>query len=267
MSLVDQVREKSHDNILLFADALMLAEFCNGDLLKVEQAALINNIWPERYLRHRDIFSAAQQHQLLDSTVALVGCGGLGGQVFEELIRLGVGKIIAIDPDSFAPHNLNRQLLCTVEELGRFKVQAAVKRAFSVNPAVKVVPLALAFSAAIHEEVRQAQVVVDCLDSIADRHELAEFCHTSQIPLVHGAVKQWFGQIGVQKETTLVKDLYPKIPLDDKLTSPSVLCCTVAAVASLQVAETIKLLLNLNSPLLDKWQSVDLLNCEIDVVG
>lgn len=267
MSLVDQVREKSHDNILLFADALMLAELCNGDLFKVEQAALLDNIWPERYLRHRDIFSAAQQHQLLDSTVALVGCGGLGGQVFEELIRLGVGKIIAIDPDSFAPHNLNRQLLCTVEELGRLKVQAAVRRALSVNPAIKVVPLAFAFSAAIHAEVRQAQVVIDCLDSVADRHELAEFCRTSRIPLVHGAVAQWFGQIGVQKEMSLIKDLYPKIPPNDKITRPSVLSCTVAAVASLQVAETIKLLLNLNSPLVDNWKSVDLLSCEIEEIG
>ncbi len=267
MSLVARLREKSQDNILLFSDALVLAKQCNVDLLEVEQAALGDNIWPERYQRHQGIFSAAQQHQLLDSTVALIGCGGLGGQVFEELIRLGVGQIIAIDPDSFAPHNLNRQLLCTVEELGRFKVQAAVRRAFSVNPAIKVVPLSLAFSPVIHKEVRQAQVVIDCLDSIADRHELAEFCHASQIPLVHGAVEKWFGQIGVQKETTLIKDLYPKIPPNDKITSPSVLFCTVATVASLQIAETIKLLLNLNSPLLDNWKSVDLLNCEIDAIG
>jgi molybdopterin/thiamine biosynthesis adenylyltransferase len=265
--LVDRLREKSQDNILLFTDALILAEQCNVDLLEVEQAALGDNIWPERYQRHQGIFSAAQQHQLLDSTVALIGCGGLGGQVFEELLRLGVGQIIAIDPDSFAAHNLNRQLLCTVEELGRFKVQAAVRRARSVNPATKVTPLALTFSPVIHKEVRKAQVVIDCLDSVADRYELAEFCRTSSIPLVHGAVEKWFGQIGVQKESPLIKDLYPKIPLHDKITKPSVLSCTVATVASLQVAETIKLLLDLNSPLVDNWKSVDLLSCEIEEIG
>lgn len=267
MCLVDQIREKSHDNILLFSDALVLAKQCNVDLLTVEQVALENNIWPERYQRHQAIFSPTQQYQLLTSTVALVGCGGLGGQVFEELIRLGVGGIIAIDPDSFTAHNLNRQLLCTVEELGHLKVQAAVRRAFSVNPAIKVVPLALAFSPVIHKEVRQVQVVIDCLDSVADRHELAEFCHTSQIPLVHGAVEKWFGQIGVQKERNLIKALYPQIPLNDKSKTPSVLSCTVAAVASLQVAETIKILLNLNSPLFDNWKSVDLLSCDIEAVG
>lgn len=264
MLLAARLREKSPDNVLLFADALILAEQCNVDLLKVEQTALELNIWPERYQRHRDIFSPAQQHHLLVSTVAIIGCGGLGGQVFEEILRLGVGRIIAIDPDCFAAHNLNRQLLCTVEELGKFKVQAAVRRARSVNPAIQVTPLAQSFSADIHEEVRRAQVVIDCLDSIADRHELAEFCRTSGIPLVHGAVENWFGQIGVQEKNTLIKELYPKIPPQDKITTPSVLSCTVAAVASLQVAETIKLLLNLDSPLRDSWRSVDLLSCEIE---
>ncbi len=267
MSIVALLREKSQNNILLFSDALLLAEQCNMDLLAVEQAALLGNIWPERYQRHMDIFSAAQQHQLLDSTVALIGCGGLGGQVFGELLRLGVGQIVAIDPDSFAAHNLNRQLLCTVEELGQLKVQAAVRRALSVNPATKITPLALAFSPVIHKEVRKAQVVIDCLDSVADRHELADFCNTSKIPLVHGAVEKWFGQIGVQKESDLIKELYQKAPLHDKIASPSVLSCTVATVASLQVAEAIKLLLNLNSPLIDKWKSVDLLICEIEEIG
>jgi molybdopterin-synthase adenylyltransferase len=267
MCLVPGLREKCRDNILLFADALVLSEQCNVDLLEVERAALAHNIWPERYQRHQNIFSPLQQQQLLDSTVALIGCGGLGGQVFEELIRLGVGRILAIDPDRFAAHNFNRQLLCTVEELGRFKVEAAVRRAHSVNPAIKVIPFAVAFSPVLHEQVRQARVVIDCLDSVTDRHELAEFCRTSGIPLVHGAVEKWFGQIGVQKERELIKELYQKIPLHDKITSPSVLSCTVAAVASLQVAETIKLLLHLSSPLIDNWKSVDLLSCEIEGIG
>lgn len=267
MSLVSLLQEKGQDNILHFCDSLALARQCKVELLEVEQTALQHNIWPERYLRHRHIFSAAQQCQLLDSTVALIGCGGLGGQVFEELIRLGVGNIIAVDPDLFTPHNLNRQLLCTIEELGRFKAQAAVRRARAINPAVHVTPLTKSFSSDIHEYLSQAAVVIDCLDSVGDRHELADFCRTETIPLVHAAVEKWFGQVGVQQKSTLITDLYGKIPKKDKSTSPSVLSCTVAAVASLQVAETIKLLLHLNSPLTDNWKSVDLLCCEIEEIG
>lgn len=267
MSLVSQVQEKSKGGILLFADALALADLCNADLLEVEQAALAHDIWPERYQRHRAIFSSAQQHQLLASTVAIIGCGGLGGQVFEELIRLGVGTIIVVDPDSFVAHNLNRQLLCNIDELGRLKVEAAVGRARLVNPAIHVVPLAKSFTPAIHEDLGKAQLIVDCLDSVADRHELADFCHSSQIPLVHGAVEKWFGQIGVQKDSNLINDLYPQVPSHDKFKTPSVLSCTVATVASLQVVEILKLLLDLNSALLDKWKSVDLLSCEIEEFG
>lgn len=267
MSLASLLREKSQDNILSFSDALVLAQQCNVELLEIEQAALEIDIWPERYQRHRGIFSSVQQHRLLGSTVAVIGCGGLGGQVFEEFIRLGIGRIIVVDPDIFTTHNLNRQLLCTHDELGNFKVQAAFRRARCVNPAVHVIPFVKSFSPDIHREVSQADVVIDCLDSVADRHELAKFCRTAKLSLVHGAVVKWFGQVGVQKESNLIHDLYPQIPANDKITKPSVLCCSVSAVASLQVVETVKLLLGLDSSLNDNWRSIDLLTCEIEEIG
>ncbi|MCB2181605.1 MAG: HesA/MoeB/ThiF family protein [Desulfobulbaceae bacterium] len=264
MSLVSKLRKRSRDNILFFADALALAEECGVNLALVEQAALENDIWPETYLRHRGVFTSIEQHRLLGSTVALIGCGGLGGQIFEELVRLGVGRIIVLDPDRFAAHNLNRQLLCTAPELGLLKVEAAVRRAKAVNPAVTVIPLARKFSQNINGEVRQAQVILDALDSVTDRLELADFCHTAGIPLVHGAVNGWYGQIGVQKETLLLKKIYLHPPENIKEKPLAVICCTVAAVASLQVAETVKLLLRLDSELTDRWKSIDLRSCEIE---
>lgn len=267
MGLVTMLQKRSKDNVLLFADVLALAEEYSVELMDVEQAALENDIWPEPYLRHRKQFSTEQQLRLINSTMAVVGCGGLGGQIFEQLVRLGIGRILVIDPDTFAAHNLNRQLLCTVEELGCLKVEAAVRRASSVNPAVRVIPLASIFSTnATTDQLKQAEVILDGLDSVSDRHELAEFCHKTSIPLVHGAVNGWYGQIGVQKETLLLKKLYPHIPAVDKNKNPAVFACTVATVASLQVAEAVKLLLNLYSQLIDGWKSIDLRSCEIEQV-
>lgn len=263
MDLVAQLQKRSRGNVLFFSDALALAEKYGVKLVLVEQAALENDIWPESYLRHRGVFTPMEQHRLLGSTVALIGCGGLGGQIFEELVRLGIGRIIVFDPDRFAAHNLNRQLLCTIRELGQLKVDVAVQRAAAVNPAVSVLPVASKFFKNVKGEVWQAQVILDGLDSVIDRLELADFCHAANIPLVHGAVHGWFGQIAVQKETQLLKKIYPHLPESIKEKSPSVLCCTVAAVASLQVAETVKLLLSIDSELIDRWKSVDLLSCEI----
>ena len=268
MSLVSLLQKQSKNNILLHQDALELAEKCSVDLLVVQQTALENEIWPEPYLRHRRELATEQQLRLLYSTVAIVGCGGLGGQIFEQIVRLGIGQIIVIDPDTFAAHNLNRQLLCTVEELGCLKVEAAVSRAASVNPAVRVIPVASKFSTdETTDQLKQAEVILDGLDSVSDRHALAEFCHKTSIPLVHGAVNGWYGQIGVQKDSLLLKKLYPHIPAIDKNRNPAVFACTVATVASLQVAEVVKLLLNLDSQLIDGWKSIDLRGCEIELIN
>jgi molybdopterin/thiamine biosynthesis adenylyltransferase len=267
MDLVSLLQKQSKNNILLHQDALVLAEECFVDLQVVQQAALENDIWPEPYLRHRKQFTTEQQLRLINSTMAVVGCGGLGGQIFEQLVRLGIGRIMVVDPDTFAAHNLNRQLLCTVEELGCLKVEVAVRRAASVNPAVHVIPLASIFSTdETTDQLKQAEVILDGLDSVSDRHQLAEFCHKTSIPLVHGAVNGWYGQVGVQKETLLLKKLYPHIPAVDKNKNPAVFACTVATVASLQVAEAVKLLLDLDSQLIDGWKSINLRSCEIEQV-
>ena len=66
---------------------------------EVEAAILELGLCPARYQRNRQTISGAGQLTLLRSSVAVIGCGGLGGYVIEELARLGVGEIVAIDPD------------------------------------------------------------------------------------------------------------------------------------------------------------------------
>lgn len=266
-SLPATVARLSRDGVLPLADALDLTRNTGCSLAEVEKAALARGIWPEPYIRHRDVLTTDQQLLLLDSSVAVIGCGGLGGQVFEELIRLGVGLIIVVDPDRFAPHNLNRQLLCTMDELGRYKVDAAVRRAKAVNPAVSAIGVRSAFSAWAHPQLGEARVVIDCLDSVADRIELANYCRSAAIPLVHGAVVGWWGQVGLQRDEALLERIYPRRPAGENDAPPSVLACTVATVASLQVAEALKLLLGLNSELVDSWKLIDLKTCEVEQAG
>ena len=65
---------------------------------------------PERYKRNIGTIGIDGQKRLLDARVAIVGAGGLGGTIIELLARQGVGFMRIIDDDSFALHNLNRQL-------------------------------------------------------------------------------------------------------------------------------------------------------------
>ena len=85
------------------------AERTNGDT----PAAL--DAIPERYWRNARFLSRTDQEKLLQAHVVIIGLGGLGGTVLEELLRLGIGTITGVDMDVFELSNLNRQLLATEE--------------------------------------------------------------------------------------------------------------------------------------------------------
>jgi tRNA A37 threonylcarbamoyladenosine dehydratase len=130
--------EHAVGDLLSWHHQVEAAERFSMSLAAVEAAILDNNLLPSRYQRNREMLSIQQQSRLFRSRVAVIGCGGLGGYVLEELARLGVGQIVAIDPDHFEEHNLNRQILSTPRTLGRAKVEAAAQRIAEVNPAVTI---------------------------------------------------------------------------------------------------------------------------------
>lgn len=232
---------------------------------RVEESILSLGFLPARYQRNRQTISITGQQKLFRSRVAVVGCGGLGGYVIEQLARLGVGELIVVDPDVFEEHNLNRQLLSSPDNLGKSKVAAAVARVAAINPAVTVIPHETAFSTANGEELfRGVQLVVDALDSIPVRLELAAVCAGMDLPLSHGAIGGWYGHVTTQfpGEKT-VEGIYCNWVqgkgVEQQLGNPSF---TPAVVASIQVAEACKVLLGETSLLRERILHVDLLAME-----
>jgi molybdopterin/thiamine biosynthesis adenylyltransferase len=235
----------------------------------VEDVALTLNILPARYQRNRNTISTAQQLKLFRSTVAVIGCGGLGGYIIEELARLGVGTIKAIDPDVFEEHNLNRQILCKVSDLGKPKAKVAQTRVKSINPAIKVIPFVKPFSQENGVELLEGMdAVVDALDSVHARLELAECCTKLGIPMVHGTIGGWYGQVTTQLPgDDTVQMIYRNCKdakgVERMLGNPSF---TPAVVASLEVAEVCKLLLAQGNALHKKMLFINLLDMEIDQI-
>ena len=87
------------------------AERSGLSLAVVERRMLEAGLLPARYQRNREMLAVEEQLRLSRSRVVVLGCGGLGGYILEELARLGVGHLVAVDPDVFEEHNCNRQLL------------------------------------------------------------------------------------------------------------------------------------------------------------
>ncbi len=211
-----------------------------------------------------------QQRTLFRSTVAVAGCGGLGGYVLEELARLGVGNIVAIDPDIFVEHNLNRQLLSAPDTLGQSKVDAAAERIALVNPAVSVTTAQEALGASNADKLlKGADVVVDCLDSVDARLALAQSCRQLNLPLVHGAIAGWYGHVSTvfPGEQSLEK-IYARETsgkgVEQNLGNPSY---TPAVVASLEVAEVCKILLSEGTVLRDRMLVIDLREMDFEQVA
>ena len=212
----------------------------------------------ERY--SRNAVSKVEQETLQAATVAIIGCGGLGGRVAELLARLGVGTLLLTDPDIFSTSNLNRQIFCTQETLGLEKVAVLATELPKINSEITVHSHIQEFS---ERSIQGAEIVVDGLDSGTDRKRLARLCRKHSLPLVHGAVKQWYGQAGVDTESSPIIDLlYP----DGKITDPTpqVMPMTVALIAALQAAEVCKIILNRTSPLQNGVLQCDLLRSDYE---
>jgi molybdopterin/thiamine biosynthesis adenylyltransferase len=263
------LRSCAQGDLISWASQVAAADRFLRSVFSVEEAALEMGLMPARYQRNRRTISTAEQLRLFRSRVVIAGAGGLGGYLVEELARLGVGTLVVADPDTFEEHNLNRQLLATPANLGAPKVEAAVERVGRVNPAVRVIPLQRAFSRENGAELlSRADAAVDALDTVTDRVELARTCRELGVPMVHGAIAGWYGQMATQMPG---EDITPFIyrsvnepkGVETTLGNPAF---TPAVVASLQVAEVCKILLGQGRCLNRRMLFLDLLEMEFEEV-
>ncbi|SHJ07717.1 HesA/MoeB/ThiF family protein [Lutispora thermophila] len=218
-----------------------------------------------RYDINMPCLSEEENSILRDKTVAVVGCGSLGGYIIEMLGRLGVGKIIAVDGDVFEESDLNRQMLSNVENMGKPKALEAWERMKLVNPDVELLPVynLIDDNNAI-TILQKAQVVVDALDNVKGKMALQKACEELKIPLVYGAISGWHAQI-----TTIFpgdKSL-DKIYSDAKETKNphGNLSFTPALAASMEVSEVLKLLIGRGDLLKSKMLSINLLNNSFEI--
>ncbi len=260
------ILKEAQGDLLPCSAQVAASERFNLSLNKVEEVALELGVLPARYQRNRQTISTVHQYRLFRSKAVIIGCGGLGGYLVEELARLGVGNLVLIDSDVIEEHNLNRQLLSTAEVLNRPKVLVAAERVKVINPAVNVTPLKTVF---FHDNGRKlvegADVVLDGLDTIPARLELAQICHELSIPVVHGAIGGWYGQVATQLPG---ENISPKIfgmtppvkGIETDFGNPSF---TPGVVASLQAAEACKILLGEGRCLNKRVLFINLLDMEI----
>lgn len=214
----------------------------------IETEALRNGIYPLRYLRNMNEITPNDQIKLLETSIAQVGLGGLGGNLFEMFIRTGIGRIRAADGDHFEESNLNRQALSSPDNLNLPKAEAAIKRAKAINPSV-VVDARNVFldKTTLPDFLKGCDIAIDALGGLTTRLALQQAATSADIPLITGALAGWTGYVGI---------VHPGQPgpadiMGQDNAAEEVLGCpspAVTLIASIMATETIKLLTNASVP-------------------
>jgi molybdopterin/thiamine biosynthesis adenylyltransferase len=160
----------------------------------------------------------------------------------------------------FEEHNLNRQTMSSIPVLGRYKVEVASDRVGDINPAVDVIPIIDRFSSDnAGRFLDKTDAAVDALDSIPVRLELADCCTAMKIPLIHGSVAGWYGQVAIQfPGDRMLQRIYNRSTdhgIEQELGIPSF---TPAVIASIEAAACCQVLLDKGKPLRGRLLAIDL---------
>lgn len=246
--------DNSQYSALDLQNALKIATEAAIPLYEVEEIALSKGITPTRFSRNQRLLTTNDQKQLHLAHIAVIGLGGLGGGVTELLARIGIGNLTLIDGDSFDETNLNRQLLSTVANIGMPKATVARERVLSINPATRVkTHLQFLEPHNGYDLLAEADLAIDCLDTISDRFTLEHICTKRNIPLISAAIAGKSGQATVIfPEDTGLKNFYGEqkdAPKRGVETSIGTLSYTAAYMAAIECAEAINIILKKNLPL------------------
>lgn len=220
-----------------------------------------------RYSRNIACIGAESQKRLSASSVFIIGCGALGGQVAMLLAAAGVGKIGIADFDTIDITNLQRQLFFTEAETGKSKAAVLGRRLRELNSEIEV---------DVHERLIRRKdgaallagfdFIIDATDNPATKYMTDQICREIGRPGCIAGVSGWEGQLmcvtgNPSDGTATFSDVFP--PPDE---DPAMLPCQIngvigpaaSTIASLQAAEAIKYLSGVGEVLFDKLLTIDL---------
>jgi molybdopterin/thiamine biosynthesis adenylyltransferase/rhodanese-related sulfurtransferase len=229
----------------------------------------------QRYSRHLLIPEVGEtgQMKLLDSRVLLIGAGGLGSPAALYLAAAGVGKLGIVDDDRVDESNLQRQIAHSTETLGDWKAESAKRTIEALNPDVEVIPYLERLTSENVERILADgwDVIVDGADNFPTRYLVNDAAVWHDIPLVHGSIYRFEGQVTVFKphEGPCYRCLFPTPPppeLAPSCAEGGVLGVLPGIVGSLQASEALKLCLGIGESLAGRLLLFDALETEFSEV-
>lgn len=222
----------------------------------------------QRYARHLVLPEVGEkgQRKLLESSVLVIGAGGLGSPAALYLAAAGVGTLRMVDFDVVDESNLQRQILHGIDRVGRAKVESARQTIAAINPDVVVETHRVRLEAGnVLQLIDGCDVIVDGTDNFPTRYLVNDASLRTRTPVVHGSIFRFDGQVAVFSpyQGPCYRCLFPQPPppeLAPNCAEAGVMGALPGIIGSLQAMETIKLLLGLGQPLIGRLLVYDALD-------
>ncbi|WP_298548499.1 molybdopterin-synthase adenylyltransferase MoeB [uncultured Aquimarina sp.] len=228
-----------------------------------------------QYNRHLilDEIGEEGQNKLASAKVLVIGAGGLGCPVLQYLTAAGVGTIGIIDDDEVDQTNLQRQILYTIDDIGRSKAKVAAEKLSRLNPFVffKVYEEKLDADNAL-ELFEEYDIIVDGSDNFPTRYLVNDACVLTDKPLVFGSIFKFQGQVSVlnYENGPTYRCLFPNPPASGAVPNCSdigVLGVLPGIIGSLQTNEVIKMITGIGEVLRGKLLYFDALTLQQQVLS
>ncbi len=221
-----------------------------------------------RYARHLTLaeVGVAGQERLRDASVLCVGAGGLGSPALLYLVAAGVGRVGIIDGDTVSLSNLQRQVLYVTSEVGAAKTNAARARLADLNPGARLETFAEPLTATNALDLfARYDLVLDGSDNFPTRYLVSDAGVLTGVPVVHGAVNRFEGQVTVldtRRGGPCYRCLFPVPPAPGEVPTcaeAGVLGATVGVIGTLMATEALKRILGVGDPLIGRLLTFDAL--------
>lgn len=203
-----------------------------------------HDFYSEKFSRNG--LSKINQKKIKNTVFCIIGLGGTGGVVLENLLRLGAEKFVLFDHDLFELTNFNRQILATSDSLDQEKCAVALKRAKSINPNVSI-KLNREFTRL--SRLHSLDIVFDCTDNVQSKLIIAQKCRAKKIPYVFCSANDTRGIVTVFRKYKFEKAFAipkSKSALSKYKKCSRILCPSVMISASIAVSIGLNVIFGLN---------------------
>ena len=225
----------------------------------------------DRHLKLKEV-GVKGQEALKNAKVLVVGAGGLGSPILQYLSAAGIGTIGIVDNDTVDESNLQRQVLYTVESVGKSKVSEAIKALLALNPHIEFIAHDFFLDREnVLDTLAAYDIIIDGTDNFSTRYLVGDATAILKKPLVFGSIFKLEGQVAVFNldNGPTYRCLFPSPPEEDSVPNCSeigVLGVLPGYVGTAMANECLKLILKNGKVLSGKVRVMNLLeNTQLDL--